>query len=310
MAGQLLGQLKHQEAVTNARLATTNAAAGQIGPAYPAVARTNLASALASLSALTELRALAHTEMSALPLITHYTNVIAPLLQFDNDIAAGTSSAQLAQTVTSLATLTQVEEQASQQRAILYASLLSGNFGPGALAALTGAQSSQASDLAAYQQETANLPAYIPGSGLSPVVTQAQQFNDTVTGRDDAAVAIELDAIVSGQNGQPLAGNSPPNWFTDMTTALGALRTVASDELASVTAQASALQQGAARSRELTELLAVALLVLVMIGSVIMARSLIIPLRAAAAQHGPRAEREPGRRGRPPDRADRHRLHR
>ena len=66
--------------MTNARRAATNAAAGQIGPAYPAVARTNLASALASLSALTELRALAHTEMSALPLITHYTNVIAALL--------------------------------------------------------------------------------------------------------------------------------------------------------------------------------------------------------------------------------------
>ena len=53
-----------------------------------------------------------------------------------------------------------------------------------------------------------------------PVVTQAQQFNDTVTGPDDAAVAIELDAIVSGQNGQPLTGNAvaaDAGWFTDMT---------------------------------------------------------------------------------------------
>jgi signal transduction histidine kinase len=284
LAATLFTQLQRQYAVTSARLATANAAAGQIGPSYPAVARTDLASALASMSALTELRALAHTQMSALPLVTHYTNVIATLLEFDNDIAAGTSSAQLAQTVTSLAALTQVEEQASQQRAILYASLLAGNFGPGALAALTGAQSSQASDLAAFHQETANLPAFIPGSGVSPVITQSQQFNDIFTGPDiDAAVAIELDAIVSGQNGQPLTGNSSRDWFTDMSFTLGALRTVESDELASVTAQASALQQGAARSRELTELLAVALLVLVLLGSVVMARSLIIPLRRLRA---------------------------
>jgi signal transduction histidine kinase len=280
LSATLLGQLQRQYAVTNARLATTNAAAGQIGPAYPAVARTDLASALASLSALTELRVLAHTKMSSLPLITHYTNVIATLLEFDNDIAAGTSSAQLAQTATSLATLTHVEEQASQQRAILYASLFEGNFELGALSALTGAQSSQASELAAFQQETANLPAFIPGSGLSPVITQSQQFNDTFAGPDiDAAVAIEQDSIVSGQNSEPLSGNPPQDWFDDMSFTLRALRTVESDGLASVTAQASELQQGAQRSRELTESLVLALLVLVLLGSVIMARSLIIPLR-------------------------------
>ena len=322
LAATLFSELQRQYTATSARLAEASAAAGQIGPAYPAVARTDLASALASLSALPELRALAHTQMSALPLITHYTNVIAILLEFDNDIAAGTSSAQLAQTVTSLAALTQVEEQASQQRAILYASLLAGNFGPGALAALTGAQSSQASDLAAFHQETANLPAFIPGSGVSPVITQSQQFNDTFTGPDiDAAVAIELDAVVSGQNRQPLTGNSPRDWFTDMSFTLGALRTVESDELASVTAQASALRQGAARSRELTELLAVALLVLVLLGSVIMARSLIIPLRRlradaldVAGRRLPDMVRQlsagPGGRGRSPYRADRHRFHR
>ncbi len=280
MAGTVFGHLQQQYGVTNARLATVNAAAGKIGPTYPAVAQTDLSSALASLSALPELRVLGHTEMSALPLITHYTNVIGTLLAFDNDIAAGTSSAQLAQTVTSLATLTQVEEQASQQRAILYAGLLAGKFEPGALTALTAAQSSQTSDLAAFQQETANLPAFTPGAGLSPTLTVSQQFNNTFTGPDiDAATATELDSVVTGQAGQPLSGNQPSTWFTDMSFTLTALRTVEGDELDSVTAQANALREGAVRSRELTEWLVLALLVLVLLGSVIMARSLIIPLR-------------------------------
>jgi signal transduction histidine kinase len=275
-----MGQLQHQYAMTNARLAAVNAAAGQIGPAYPAVARTDLATAMASLSALGELRALAHTQMSSVPLITHYTSVIETLLAFDNDIAAGTSSANLAQTVTSLAALTQVEEEASQQRALLYAALLEDNFELGALNALTGAESSQASDLAAYQRETVSLPAFVPGSGFSPVLTQSQQFNDTYTGPDiDAATAMEVDAIVVGQGGHPPSAISPQAWFSDMSVSLQALRAVEGDELASVTAQASALQQGAVRSRELTEWAVVALLLLVLLGSVIMARSLIIPLR-------------------------------
>jgi signal transduction histidine kinase len=280
LSSTLLSQLERQYTVTDARLLAVDQDATSIGPTYAPVARTDLASALASLSALTELRTLVHTQMGPLSLITHYTNVIAPLLQFDNDLAAGTSSAQLAQTVTSFAVLTQAEEQASQQRAVLYASLLGGNFEPGALTALTGAQSSQASDLAAFQQDSTNLPAFIPASGLSPVVTAAQQFNDTFTGPDiDAATALEMDATVSGQDGSSLSGYSPQAWFTDMSFSLGALRSVETDELASVTVQASALQQGAVRSRELTELIALALLVLVLLGSVVMARSLIIPLR-------------------------------
>ena len=278
-SASIFGELQRQYAVTGARLAAVRKLSGQIGPAYPAVARSDLASALSSLSALGELRALAHSEMSALPLIDHYSNVIATLLAFDNDIAAGSSSAQLAQTVTSLATLAQVEEEASQQRAVLYATLLEGSFEPGARSALTSAQSSQASDLAAFQKAGANLPAFVPPAGLSPTLTQTQQFNDTVAGPDvDAALATELDAIVSGGAGLPVSGN-PQAWFGDMSFTLGAVRAVENDELGSVTARASALQQGAANSRALTAAVVLALLVLVLVFTVVVARSLIRPLR-------------------------------
>jgi len=286
MSTAILGQLQRQYAVTGARVAAVEGMAGQIGPSYPAVARSDLAAVLSSLSALAPLRGLAHTEMSSLPLTTHYSNVIAALLEFDNDIGAGSSSAQLAQTVTSLTTLAQMEEQASQQRAILYASLLTGAFEPGALSALTGAQSSQASDLATFQKVAANLPAFVPGAGMSPALTQAQQFNDTAEAPGiDAATAIEEDAIVSGQSGQPLAAlaaspnSSPKAWFTGMSVTLSTMRTVESDQLGSITAQASSLQQGAMNSRQLTAMLVLGLLILVLIVTVVMARSLIIPLR-------------------------------
>ena len=94
-----------------------------------------------------------------------------------------------------------MEEETSQQRAVLYAGLIEGQFEPGALTALIGAQSSQASELSSFQKVADDLPAYVPQAGLSPQLGEAQQFNDIVAGPDvDAALAIELDAVVSGQS--------------------------------------------------------------------------------------------------------------
>jgi signal transduction histidine kinase len=276
----IFGQLQAQYAVTGARLATVQRLAGTIGSSYPATAQADLGLALSSVSALTELRSLAHSEMSSLPLIDHYSSVISPLLTFDSDIAEGSSSATLAQTVTSLDALVQTEEEASQQRAILYAALLEGQFEPGAVDALTSAQSSEASDQTAFQQTATSLEAFVPGSGLSSVLTENQQFNNTIAGPDvDAALATELDATVLGANNQSLVGNSPQTWFSDMSFTLAQMRTVESDNLASVVAQANALQQGAQNSERLTAIAVGVLLLLVLFVTIFMARSMIRPLR-------------------------------
>ena len=280
-AAAILGGLQHQYAVTDARAAALRSLAGQIGPSYPAAAQSDLSSALASLSALAELRQLAHSQITSLPEINHYSSVIATLLAFDNDIAAGSPSAPLAQTVTSIAALAQVEEQTSQQRAVLYAALVERQPEPGALTALTGAQSSQQSAQSSFQKVADNLPSYTPAAGLSPLVSEAQQFNDVVAGPDvDAALATELDATAG--SGQTLAGD-PQEWFSNMTFTLTAMRTVLGDNLASATAQAGTLQQGARNSEQLTGTVVLVLLVIVMVITIVMARSMIVPLRRLRA---------------------------
>ncbi|HEX7160697.1 MAG TPA: nitrate- and nitrite sensing domain-containing protein [Trebonia sp.] len=280
-AAAMLGELQHQYAVTDARAAALRSLAEQIGPSYPAAAQSDLSSALASLSALTELRQLAHSQITSLPEINHYSSVIATLLAFDNDIAAGSPSAPLAQTVISIAALAQVEEQTSQQRAVLYAALIERQPEPGALTAVTGAQSSQQSAQSSFQKVAGNLPSYTPAAGLSPLVSEAQQFNDVVAGPDvDAALATELDATVG--SGQTLAGD-PQEWFSNMTFTLTAMRTVLGDNLASATAQAGTLQEGARNSEQLTGIVVLALLVIVMVITIVMARSMIAPLRRLRA---------------------------
>jgi signal transduction histidine kinase len=282
----LLPELKAQELVTNTRVATVQGLAGQIGPGFPAVARTDLTFALSSIDALSELRTLTQgqgSEMSSLPLVQHYSNVISQLLAFDDDIAAGSSSAQLEQTVTSLNALAQTEEQASQQQGILYAALLEGQFEQGALSALTAAESSQESDLASFQSVGTTLPAYMPGSGLTSSLTESQQFNNIVVGPSiDEALGIELDATTAG-NGQPLDGSLSQPWFSEMSATVGDMRTVEGDLLSSITAQASSLRQGAESSEELTAVLVFILLLAVLAVSIIFARSMIGPLRKLRA---------------------------
>jgi signal transduction histidine kinase len=289
LATAILGQLEHQYAATTADIAAVRTLAAQINPSYPAAAQADLSSALSSLAALPELHVLANSQITSLPEIGHYSSVVATLLAFNNDIAAGSPSAPLAQTVTSIEALAQVEEQTSQQRAVLYAALIEGKFEPGALTALIGAQSSQAGAQSSFQKVADNLPSYNANVGLNPLVSEAQQFNDVVAGPEvDAALATELDASVAAQNGQSLTKGTQGTggargWYDDMTFTLNAMRSVLGNDLASATAQAATLRQGAQSSERLTGIAVLVLLLIVLALTVVMARSMILPLRRLRA---------------------------
>ena len=291
----LLGKLQAQEGVTNGRTSVVLAGIGHVGSAIPAAATEDLGNIRSSLDAITELRVLAGTlpgsnvpsQMSALPLITRYSNLIATLLEFDNDIAAGSSNAQLAQTVTSFAALAQAQEDASQQRALVFSALQAGAFETGALSATTSAQSSQQSVTATYQKVSANLPSYVPGTGLTANLTQSQQFGNIVTGaQDDLATQAENDAIQAATLGEPLGqvGASPAEtWFTNQTFTLGQMRQVEQDELSSIAVQTAATQAGAQNSARLTSVIVALVILLVLIVTIVMARSMILPLRRLRA---------------------------
>jgi signal transduction histidine kinase len=296
-AGQaqvLLGEAQNQEGITNGQSAVVQAGIGQIGSAFPAVATEDLAAVQGSLGAISELRVLAGTlpgsnvpsQMSALPLIIRYSNLIATLLEFDNDIAVGGSNAQLAQTVTSFTALAQAQEDASQQRALVFAALQAGAFETGALSQTTSAQSSQQSITTTYQKVSANLPSYEPGKGLVTDLTQAQQFNNIVTGpRIDLATQAETDVVQAATLGKPVGqvGASPAQWFTDMTFTLDQMRQVEQDELSSIAVQVGATRAGAQSSATLTSVIVAVVILLVLIVTVLMARSMIIPLRRLRA---------------------------
>jgi signal transduction histidine kinase len=287
LATSIFAQLGRLYAVTNARETVVEKAATRIGSGFPAVARTDLAAALSQLSALPSLREFVSSQISALPMIQNYSNVIEPLIAFDNDIASGSSNAQLAQSVSAFSTVAQLEDQASQQRAIVYGTVLQNAFEPGVLTALTTAQSNQASDLATFQATAANLPAYFPASagapaGFSATETQTAEFNDIVAGPGvDQALATEQNVIIAGQSGGASIGSitSAQDWFANMTDQVDLIRSFENDQLDSITAQASSLQRGAESSERLTAIIVLVLLLLVLLVTSVVAQSMVRPLR-------------------------------
>jgi signal transduction histidine kinase len=295
-AATLRGKLQKQYVVTNAELAASKGLAEQVsaaGSGNPPATRADVTSALQSLQAdLPDLRQFVNSEIDPLAMTDAYTQqLVSPLLAVDNDIASGSSNPQLAQLATLLGTTAQMEDDASQQRALLYAALLQGQFQPGLLSAVTTTQTNQASRLAALQTAGANVPAFTPASGGTPAsfsstLTQVQQEGNVVQGSAiDDAQRIELDATLAGQAGAAPNGGvaNATEWFSDMTTTLSDMRNFDAIELDAISSQASTLEQGALGSERLTAVTVLLLLLAVLAITILVARSMIIPLRRLRA---------------------------
>ena len=265
--------LQRQYAVTNAWAQRVGAQMRGVGGAFPAQTQADAAAVIARIADLPNLRSYAMAgNAPALTVITNYTLALADLLTFDDAIAQQAGSSALVTGVRALGSLSRMKDQESLQRAILEAALVSGQFQPGTLDALTTAQTQQATDLASF--------------GTSATLAETQALNNTVAGRPiDLAQAMEQRAIVLGDGGGPLrlGPGASQRWYTDMSYTIGRMRQVERQLADTIARQASALHQGAMRSLILTAAIAAAVLIIVLLATVIIARSLVRPLRQLKA---------------------------
>ncbi len=265
--------LRRQYAVTNAWAQRVGAQMREVGGAFPAQTQAGAAAVIARIADLPNLRSYAMAgNAPALTVITNYTLALADLFTIDDAIAQQAGSSALVARVRTLGSLSRMKGQASLQRAIVEAALVSGQFQPGTLDALTTAQTQQATDLASF--------------GTSATLAETQAFNNTVAGRPiDLAQAMEQRAIVLGGGGSPLqlGPGATQQWYTDMSYTIGRMRQVERQLADAIALQASALHRGAMRSLLLTAAIAVAVLIVVLLATVIIARSLVRPLRQLKA---------------------------
>src|SRR5215468_3152204 len=268
-----MAALRKQYAVTDAWAHVVSAQMRGIGHDFPAQTRTDAAAVSARITDLRDLRGYATgSDAPALTVVTGYTLATGDVLTFDNDMAQQAGSAALVGGVRALGSLSRMKDQASQQRAILQAALLKRQFEPGTLQALAAAQAQQAADLVSFK--------------TSATLGQTQLLNDTVAGPlVDQAQALEQRAIVLGDNGAALSLGPAADrqWYADMSYTVDRMRLAERQLATGITSQAEALRQDATRSVLLTAATAGAAVILVLLATLIIARSMVRPLRRLKA---------------------------
>ncbi|MGH3395109.1 MAG: nitrate- and nitrite sensing domain-containing protein, partial [Streptosporangiaceae bacterium] len=184
-------------------------------------------------------------------------------------ISQSASDPQLAQTVRALSLVSAMQESASEQRAILFGALWAGRFGPGQLAALQNAQSAQQSNLSTFT--------------ASASVGELRQWTAAANAADPDASAEEAQAIALGGS---LHGDAttPSDWYGAMSNTVDKKMGAVTTSLAATAAsRADVLRNSAIRTALIVGAAVVIALLLALIFTTIVGRSMVRPLRRLRA---------------------------
>jgi signal transduction histidine kinase len=300
---------------------TTNAAAGRaqalvqgIGSAYPASVQAKAATVLnqihylltpggAGLRLTTKELDLDVDNGSSDQVILSYSGELSILFALEGEITTGSGDVQLGDDVRALTALSSTEDQASQQRAILYGALIASALadavvggkqtndvtGPGALTqfggldAFTTAQFLQFADQQTFDSVAS--PAQVDAVNNAEETNKAQSAQlvaTLVSAVGDPTIIFPL--ATKDTKNQMVAGDSslataPSAWFTDMSSTVDGMRTVNDQLAAAIVARSQQLQHQAFDSAVLTAIVTVAVVLLVLLATALVARSMVNPLR-------------------------------
>jgi signal transduction histidine kinase len=263
--------LRRQYAITDGWAATVRPLARQLGRGYPAQTRASAAKVLASIAELADLRRqAAQSQDPALAVINTYSAATAGLFPLIDAVADLSGNSVLISSVRALGSLSMMKDQASRQQAILGAALAEGRFEPGALPALTIAQAQQASDVVSFRGSATPEESWALTKTLaSPLAGQARAVEQQASGVGDGTLA--PSALARQQ------------WAAGMSSTVGWMRHAEQQLATWITAYARALQRSAMRSAITTGGAALAVLILILLAALIIARSIVRPLRRLEA---------------------------
>jgi len=258
---------------TDGIVAEFRARLAQFRGAYSAGNQQQVSVALAGLSELPYLRqASAKTQLYPLAVEQKYTDLIDKLIVIDDQTAQGTGDPVLAQTAGVLGLVSRMKEAASEQRAMLAAALLQGKLSPAEASALNAAQASQQS-----AQQAFNLAATGP---------QRAQWNNAVSGSyvylaaSEEQRAAALQAHAHSLVGDPLTAS---DFYDAMSSGIGQMgseeRALAQD----VITRSNSLRGSAVTYALIVGLAVLILLALAVFFTVVVARSMVRPLRRLRA---------------------------
>jgi signal transduction histidine kinase len=312
--GLVTKTLTADQQATDSAAAQVRPLAAAVGSSFPTTIQydaANVVTMIDSLAGTHGLRERIKGQTAALA-ITEYSAAIGKLFLLNDQMTEGIGDALLAQQVRMLGALSQAKDQTSQQQAILYAALIEAsgyNNGTaanpantlpknqplndaGGLGALTGAEGIELADLAAFSDsETADLPPI--EVAVSPWVDN-QIIETLVTANGNPAAAF---APTSGYFRTTLSRNHvgvADLWNGEMASEIEAgsaptggpgntLHGIETKAMSDILARSQLLQHDAANSALLTAAITVGAVLLVLLATLLVARSLVNPLRRLRA---------------------------
>jgi signal transduction histidine kinase len=266
------GTLKTWYQATDAAAARVRALAAGVGGSFPANIQASVTTMLSEINDLGELRKTAQASQDALAVIANYAPPISDMITLNDLIAQGISDPSLVNDVRTLNSLSLAKDEAAQQRALFFHTFTDQFFGDGEQQALTTALSEELNDTASF--ETTATPA------------EQKAFTTVVAGPGvDLAEGIE-DFILP--DGNPLditqvdgisLNKAPARWYSAMSDKIDKMQAVEQQVAGNIVARSQVLRRDAEESALLNGILTAVILFLVLIATLVVARSLVRPLR-------------------------------
>jgi signal transduction histidine kinase len=261
---------------TGAAVATFTAQAGEIGGGFPANIRSSVATVVTDLRNLTSVRSLARNEGNATAVITDYSQPINDIDSLNSQIAQGVSDPALTNDVRALDSLSLAKEEVTDQRALLLNALTQRFYSVGVEEAINTAASQEQLDETAFRSAAtpSQQAAFTAVLGSSQVSDATNVENFMVSDSDPFTDIVNLGIS---------PGKAPSTWYSLMSYKTGQMQDVGLSIAGNVVARAESLQSGARQSAAVAAALTLAVLLLVFVATLLVARSLVRPLRRLRA---------------------------
>ena len=276
MAAQLK-QVQQQYTLAKPWIVNVRSGVDAIGSTFPAQVRQDagkIRSVLAGLPALRQKSTSVKTAVTTM--ISDYGTSIDTLINIDQDIALGSGDATLADSVRALGVISRIEEETSQQRAVLGAAQTENTFGPNMLAALVTAQA-EAQD---------NVPEF--GDAATP--DQAALYRRTVSGAlVNGTTEMESQAIRLGVSFANItdqlqnSGFTTAQWLVAVTGEINDMRQVERTIVAAAVDRANELRRTAIIDSIIVGAAVTIVLGLALVLTSLVGRSMVRPLRRLRA---------------------------
>ena len=301
------GQLDQAQRATGAAVAPVQQLAQDVfaDPAFPASVRDAASSVIAQVSdgGLDAIR-LQVIGQSPSAVIGDYSATLTDLFALNAQVAGSSGDAVLTNAVNALGALSQGEDQAAQQRAILDAAFIESGLsdaggkgkvkpfnnvgGPaamnyaGGLQALVTAQDLQLTDLATFQTAATQTEQeeYLAGQVGNHVVAASDIYAAvTSDSGNPQAIFPQLKELIAGLT----PTSAPSQWYADQSAVVNGMQATDTQIATEIVARSQALQHQAFESALFTGLATLLVVVLVLGVTGLIGRSLVNPLRRLQA---------------------------